>query len=86
MMDSDTDSDVTSSDSSSCSSDDFEEFCQDLSEFGIRPYQFEPRREDNFTANEDSDIELDDDESSENGEETRLTNSEWYVLAFRQLI
>jgi hypothetical protein len=86
-MDSDisTDSERRSLSSSSSSDDDFEEFVEDFNEFGIRPYQFEPKRE----LSNDEDSEEEDETVTESDEETpdsRLTSSEWYVLAFMNVI
>ena len=75
----DSDSRDSFSSTTSCSDD---EFVEDLNEFGILPYQFEPQRRE--IEAEDSN---EDESPSESDEEnhyrySRLTNSEWYVLDF----
>ena len=68
----DSDSSTDSEIRSTSSDEDFEEFLSDFSEFGIRPYQFEPGRE----SNNDS-AEEESEESDGEPEDSRLTNSEW---------
>lgn len=76
-MDSDcsTDSERTST---SSSDDDFDQFVQDFSEFGIRPYQFEPLKR-GVSSDEDSNEDETGTESDEETPDSRLTSSEWYV-------
>ena len=49
----DSDSSTDSEIRSTSSDEDFEEFLSDFNEFGIRPYQFEPRRESNNDSTEE---------------------------------
>jgi len=54
---------------------------QDYQRFAIQPYQFEPRvNSDEADSNAE---DLPDDESMESGDElnSRLENSDWYVVA-----
>ena len=53
--DSNTDSEVRSTGSD----EDFEEFLSNFNEFGIRPYQFKPRRESNNDSKEEESEERD---------------------------
>ena len=66
--DSSTDSEVRST----SSDQDFDEFLSDFNDFGIRPYQLEPRRESNNDSKEEQ-----SEESDGETEDSRLNNSEW---------